>query len=174
MSVLTNCIECFTKSIYLLILLTMGLGLSITSIVLGSINLYSNCTGYSQIPSYLISIGVIGVVVYLVRISDNLNKKDDDEKKDSCFVNLLYLAQLGVLIWGSVILFGKPKPECDRVLFDYAFAITITPYAFFAFYLLVACCAACCDLEDDKNQNKEKENKNDTIVTIDIKSESNV
>jgi chromosome segregation ATPase len=39
---------------------------------------------------------------------------------------------------------------------------------------------ACCDLEDDKIKNKEKEKekekekKNDTIVTIDIKSESNV
>ncbi len=172
MSVLTNCIECFTKSMYLLILLTMGVGLSVTSIVLGSINLYSNCTGYSQIPSYLISIGVIGVVMFLVKISDNLNKKEDEEKKDSCFVNLLYLAQLGVLIWGSVILFGKPKPECDRVLFDYAFAITITPYAFFAFYLLIGCCYACCNLEDDNIKNKEK--KNDTNVTIDIKSESNV
>jgi hypothetical protein len=169
MSFLTDCIKCFAGSVYLLILLSFGIGLSITSIVLGSININSNCTGYSQIPSYLISIGVIGVVMFLVKISDNLNKKEDEEKKDSCFVNLLYLAQLGVLIWGSVILFGKPKPDCDRVLFDYAFAITITPYAFFVFYLLIACCYACSDLKDDKNQNT---NNKDVVIDMDVKSES--
>ncbi len=43
-------------------LLAASLGISITSVVLGATNLNSNCTGISQIPAYLITTGVLGLV----------------------------------------------------------------------------------------------------------------
>ena len=143
MSFTMDCFKCFSYGILLLVLLAIGIGIGITSIVLGATNINSNCTGYSEITAYLITSGVLGTVAFLVRFSDNLEKRKDGDKKkeDSCFLNLLYLAQLGVIIWGSVILFGKHRPDCDTVLFDYALAITLITYAVLALYVLFFCCS---------------------------------
>jgi hypothetical protein len=123
-------------------LLAASLGISITSVVLGATNLNSNCTGISQIPAYLITGGVLGIVVFLLKCCDKDNEEDSDEdsKKENGFLNLIHMAQFGVLIWGSVILFGKSRPDCDTVLYDYAFAITLAAYALLALFILVGCC----------------------------------
>lgn len=141
MSFFADCLKCCGASIIALILLAATLGISVASVVLGATNLNSNCTGISQLPAYLITAGVLGIVVVLLRASE-LDSEDKDEKpkKESLFVQLLQLGQVCVLIWGSVILFGVERPVCDRVLFDYAFAITMTAYAFLALVILIACC----------------------------------
>jgi hypothetical protein len=122
-------------------LLAASLGISITSVVLGATNLNSNCTGISQLPAYLITSGVLGIVAFLLHSSDkNEEETEDGKKKDSAALNLVRLASLGVLIWGSVILFDAEKPTCDRVLYDYAFAVLLTAYAFLAVFVLITCC----------------------------------
>lgn len=131
--------------VFFLIIVSATLGLSITSVVIGAINLYSNCTGYSQIPEYLITTGVLGIVAFLVRFSNNLsNKKEKNteqkEDDDSCFLQLIYFVHVGVVIWGSVILFGKDKPACDTVMFNYALSINLTTYALLTLYILFYCC----------------------------------
>jgi len=150
MGCLTDCLKCCSAGFGVLILLAATLGLSVASVVLGAINLNSNCTGISQIPAYLITTGVLGIVIVLLRASDHdsASDKDDKKKKDSLFIQLLQLGHVGVLIWGSVILFDAERPVCDRVLFDYAFAITITAYAVLALVVLIGCCAigkVCCE-----------------------------
>lgn len=150
---MTACLKCFSVGIGVLILLGATLGISITSIVLGAINLNSNCTGVAQIPAYLITTGVLGLVTVLLRASDSDSESENDceddgeKKKDSKFLQLIHLGHFGVLIWGSVILFGADRPDCDRVLFDYAFWSTITVYIILALFLLFCCCAmsaVCC------------------------------
>jgi hypothetical protein len=119
------------------------LGLSITNVVLGAINLNSNCTGVSQIPAYLITSGVLGLVSVLLRASDRDSECEGDDgsekKKESKFLQLIQLGHVGVLIWGSVILFPADRPVCDRVLFDYAFWSTVTLYIIIAVVLLICC-----------------------------------
>ena len=150
MGCFADCLKCCSAGIGVLILLVATLGLSITSVVLGSINLNSNCTGIEQIPAYLITTGVLGIVVVLLRANDRDSEsegEDGKKKKDSLFTQLIQLAHIGVLIWGSVILFGVERPDCDRVLFDYAFAITLTSYAILALVILIGFCAigsVCC------------------------------
>ena len=155
MGCLTDCLKCCSAGIGVLVILAATLGISITNIVLGATNLNSNCTGIKQIPAYLITSGVLGLVAVLVRGSNNdeedANGSDGDNKKkkqNNQFLQLIQLASLGVLIWGSVILFGADRPECDRVLYDYAFAVNITSYALLAVFLLISCCAfsvICCE-----------------------------
>ena len=163
MGCLTDCLKCCTAGLGVLILLAATLGISITNIVLGATNLNSNCTGIDQIPVYLITSGVLGLVAVLVKGSDNDNadtteggdgdKKKKKQKKSSQFLQLIQLASLGVQIWGSVILYNVDRPECDRVLYDYAFAFNITAYAILAVILLISCCAfsvICCEACADK------------------------
>lgn len=175
MSFSMDCFKCFSYSILLLILLAIGIGISITSIVLGATNINSNCTGYSEIPAYLITSGVLGIIAFLVRFSDNLEKREsnnennDKKKEDSCFLQLLYLGQFGVLIWGSVILFGKHRPSCDTELFDYALAITLMVYAVLALYFLFYCSACCYALYNSV----EKSHKNKDVSLKDVVIEMN-
>lgn len=153
MGCFADCLKCFSAGIAALILLAATLGISVTSVVLGATNLNSNCTGISQIPAYLITTGVLGIVIVILWASEHDSEdKDSEKKKDSLFTQLLRLGNVGVLIWGSVILFGVERPNCDTVLFDYAFAITITAYAILALIILIgcfamisACCRACTD-----------------------------
>jgi len=152
--------KCCTAGLGVLILLATTLGISITNIVLGATNLNSNCTGIDQIPAYLITGGVLGLVAALVKGSDN-DKEDTEgseseekkKKKSSQFSQLIQLASFGVQIWGSVILFNVDRPECDRVLYDYAFAVNITAYAILAVLLVISCFAfgvVCCEACADK------------------------
>lgn len=140
MGCFTDCMKCCGGSILVMALLAASLGISITSVVLGATNLNSNCTGISQIPAYLITTGVLGLVAFLVKCCDKDKEDNEDSKKENGFLNLIHMAQFGVLIWGSVILFDKPHNDCDTVLYDYAFAITLAAYAFLALLVLVACC----------------------------------
>ncbi len=141
MGCFADCMKCCGGSILVMALLAASLGISITSVVLGATNLNSNCTGISQIPAYLITTGVLGLVAFLVKCCDNDKEEtEDSKKKENGFLNLIHMAQIGVLIWGSVILFDKPHRDCDTVLYDYAFAITLAAYAFLALLVLVACC----------------------------------
>ena len=165
----TDCLKCCSYSILLLVLLGIGIGLSITSIVLGTININSNCTGYSQIPAYLITTGVLGVIAFLVGFSDNLDK---EKKDDSCFLQLIYLAHFGVVIWGAVILFGKDRPNCDRVLFDYAYAITLTTYVIVAIFILFYCCSCFVVLYDGKDKSRKLSNQ--TNLTNQTNSTNNI
>ncbi len=143
MGCITDCLKCLSAGIGVLILLTATLGISITNVVIGAININSNCTGIDQIPAYLITTGVLGLVSVLLHASirDSGSKDDDSEKKnDSIFLQLIQIAHFGVLIWGSVILFDTERPVCDRVLFDYAFWSTITAYIILAVLFLIFCC----------------------------------
>ena len=145
----------------MLILLAATLGISITNIVIGATNLNSNCTGIDTIPAYLITSGVLGLVIVLIKGSDN-DEEDDADGKDegaakksqkqmqitNLFYLLIQLASIGVQIWGSVILFNINRPECDLVLYDYAIAVNITTYALLAMILIIYCCAfgvVCCE-----------------------------
>lgn len=148
MDCLTTCLKCLSAGIGILILLGATLGISITSIVLGAINLNSNCTGISQIPAYLITTGVLGLVSVLLRASDRDSEGEDNDsekKKNSKFLQLIQLGHFGVLIWGSVILFRADRPSCDQVLFDYAFWTTITTYIILAIIFIIFCCAMSSD-----------------------------
>ena len=159
MGCLTDCLKCCTAGLGVLILLAATLGISITNIVIGATNLNSNCTGIEQIPAYLITSGVLGLIAVLVKGSDNDEEDNGGEdgaakklQKQIQIANLFYLliqlASVGVQIWGSVILFNVDRPECDRVLYDYAFAVNITTYALLAMILLIYCCAfgvVCCE-----------------------------
>ena len=154
MDCFTTCLKCLSAGLGMLILLGATLGISITSIILGAINLNSNCTGVSQLPAYLITTGVLGLVSVLLRASDrdrqveNDDENDGENKKDSKFLQLIQLGHFGILIWGSVILFRADRPVCDQVLFDYAFWCTITAYIFLAIFVLIFCCAissTCCN-----------------------------
>ena len=160
MGCFTDCMKCCSAGLGVLILLGATLGISITNIVMGATNLNSNCTGIEQIPAYLITSGVLGLVAVLVRDSDN-DKEDTEggegdakkKKQSSQFCRLIRWASVGVLIWGSIILFGADRPECDRVLYDYAFAVNITAYALLAVLLLISCFAfgvVCCEACADK------------------------
>ena len=154
MSTFEYCLECCSYSIVLLVGLTATLGLSITSVVIGATNLYSNCTGYSQIPEYLITSGVLGIVAFILRCSDNLLKKSEEKEEDSCFSQLIYLAHFGVVNWGSVILFGKDTPDCDTVMFNYALAINLTTYAILILYIIFYCCSCCIVLCESSSKEK--------------------
>ena len=141
MGCFADCMKCCSASIGIMVILAASLGISITSVVLGATNLNSNCTGISQIPAYLITTGVLGLVAFLVKVCDkDKEETENDKKKENGFLNLIHLAQIGVLIWGSVILFGKSRPHCDTVLYDYAFGITLASYAFLALVILFTCC----------------------------------
>lgn len=143
MGCFADCMKCCSASIGIMALLAASLGISITSVVLGATNLNSNCTGISQIPAYLITKGVLGLVAFLVKCCDkDKTETEDDKKKENGFLNLIHMAQIGVLIWGSVILFDKFRPDCDTVLYDYAFAITLAAYAFLALFILFTCCTS--------------------------------
>ena len=161
MGCLTDCLKCCSAGIGVLVILAATLGISITNIVMGATNLNSNCTGIDQIPAYLITSGVLGLVAVLVKGSDNDEEdptegSDGDKKKkknNSQFYQLIQLASLGVQIWGSIILYNVDRPDCDRVLYDYAFAVNITAYAILAVILLISCCAfsvICCEACADK------------------------
>ena len=159
-----DCMKCCTAGFGMLVILGATLGISITNIVIGANNLNSNCTGIEQIPAYLITSGVLSLVAVLVKGSDNdeedgneegdeKNEKTQNQKqkqKTNQFYQLIQLASIGVQIWGSVILFNVDRPKCDRVLYDYAFAVNITAYVLLAMLLLiyscvfsVICCEAC-------------------------------
>ena len=104
MGCLTDCLKCCSAGIGVLVILAATLGISITNIVMGATNLNSNCTGIVQIPAYLITGGVLGLVAVLVKGSDNDEEdptegSDGDKKKkknNSQFLQLIQLASFGV------------------------------------------------------------------------------
>lgn len=172
MSTSTNYLRCFCAFFLVVIVLVGSYGLSITSIVLGAININSNCSGIKHLAVYLITIGALGITNSILHASryrkiqktpaksriitataNNTTTEDTEDTKDSTLFDLIQIACAGVFIWGAVIVFGSERPSCDRVMYDFAFAVIILDFAVIGIYILFAifkitsicdCKFACC------------------------------
>jgi hypothetical protein len=162
-----NCCACSIGTILILLLLALEFGISIASIVIGSLNINSNCTGITNLPIYLIVSGSIGLLI--VPISPK-NKENKNENDNNTFLNLLHFSSVGVLIWGAVMLFGVSKPDCDTQLFNYAYAVTVIPFVFFGFIIFAMCCLGVSSCIEQRTQivrtNNALRNCNETLRNL--------
>ena len=136
-------------------------GFSIFAYLCAAINIYigrkymDDCN--LDVPTYLMVAGGISFVFQTLWVIAMCTPCDCDEKIMSAITPLVGLAQVGIIIWGSILVFGaystwvydensktlESPNYCGYSPFMYSFVMLIVSWCLIPFVVCCACFTAC-------------------------------
>ncbi|KAL3276595.1 hypothetical protein HHI36_011967 [Cryptolaemus montrouzieri] len=147
---------------YLKISLIVPILLHLAMIVIGAMNL-KKCPVEKNIPIYLLSAGILGILTKLAGIGRNWIIK---YISFDTIMSVIYTLEFVYFLLGSYWVYKEYKPSfnshdgnayCDKTTFMFAFIYITLTYVVLAFLLLLLCCCIAGVIALDKLVPEEKE-----------------
>ncbi|XP_043928229.1 transmembrane protein 272-like [Protopterus annectens] len=129
--------------------------LALTTLVIGSVYL-NECTKQRMIPIYLIVMGCVTIVYIIFNVimkSVSCVENNEDWLPGDVIKGIIIFFQFSWFIAGSVWIFSTFQPNyndpksgdyCHKVVYLYAFSITVIAYIFVGLMCIIGSCCALC------------------------------
>lgn len=137
------------------------------TLVIGSIYL-NECTKQRMIPIYLIVMGCVSIAYIIFKVivkSVGCGENNESWLPGDIVTGIVILFQFSWFIAGSVWIFSIFQPNytnpksgdyCHRVLYVYAFSVTLAAYILVGVLCILVCCSLLCQLCLARNGNDEQ------------------